>query len=68
MILKIERFSHLSGRSFGLGSPIGFGYLSSQFEISIDMTDISRIYRMSAKVDTIYPIDNSFNRNFGHFS
>ena len=27
MVLKIERFSHLSNRSFGLGSPIGLGYL-----------------------------------------
>ena len=37
------------------------------FEISVDMTDISRIYHKSVKVDTIYPIDNSINRNFGHF-
>ena len=26
--LKLERFSHLSDRSFGLGSPIRLGYLS----------------------------------------
>ena len=38
------------------------------FEISVDMTDISRIYHMSVKVDTIYPIDGSININFGHFS
>ena len=28
MVLKLERFSHLSGRPFALGSPIGLGYLS----------------------------------------
>ena len=28
MILKLERFSHLSERSFGLNSPIRLGYLS----------------------------------------
>ena len=28
VVLKLERFSHLSGRSFGLGSPIGFEAIS----------------------------------------
>ena len=28
VVLKIEEFSHLSSRSFGLDSPIGLGYLS----------------------------------------
>ena len=28
VVLKLERFSHLSGRSFGLGSPIGLDALS----------------------------------------
>ena len=28
MVLKLERFSHLLGRFFGLGSPIGLEYLS----------------------------------------
>ena len=28
MVLKLERFSHLSNRSFGLDSSIGLGYLS----------------------------------------
>ena len=28
MVLKIERFSHLSDLSFGLGSPIGLEALS----------------------------------------
>ena len=27
MVLKLERFSHISGQSFGLGSLIGFRYL-----------------------------------------
>ena len=29
VILKLERFSHLSDRSFGLGSLIGLRYLSN---------------------------------------
>ena len=28
MVLKFDEFSHLLGRSFGLGSSIGLGYLS----------------------------------------
>ena len=28
MVLKLERFSHLLGQSFGLGSPIGLKALS----------------------------------------
>ena len=28
MVLKFERFSHLLGRSFGVGSPIGLEVLS----------------------------------------
>ena len=27
MVLKLERFSYLSDWSFGLGSPIGLGYV-----------------------------------------
>ena len=29
VVLKLERFSHLSGQSFGLGSPIGLEALSN---------------------------------------
>ena len=32
VVLKLERFSHLSGWSFGLGSSIGLGYLSLVLE------------------------------------
>ena len=31
IVLKLERFSHLSGRSFGLGSPVVFEALSGRF-------------------------------------
>ena len=36
MVLKLERFSYLSNRSFGLGSVIGFGYLSLMLYLKID--------------------------------
>ena len=35
VVVKLERFSHLSGRSFGLSSPIGLGYLSMIFRIFV---------------------------------
>ena len=35
MVLKLERFSHLSGRSFGLGSPIELEILSETFKAII---------------------------------
>ena len=31
VVLKLERFSHLSGRSFGLGSPIKLEVLSTTY-------------------------------------
>ena len=31
MVFKFERFPNLSDRSFGLGSPIGLGYLPISF-------------------------------------
>ena len=31
----LERFFHLSGRSFGLGSSIGLGYLSLVFSLRV---------------------------------
>ena len=35
VVFKLERFSHLSNRSFALGSPIRFGYLSETKPISL---------------------------------
>ena len=36
LILKLERFSHLSGWSFGLGSLIRLGYLSLVLSLKVD--------------------------------
>ena len=36
MILKLEKFSHLSSRSFGLSFPIRFGYLSLVLSLRAD--------------------------------
>ena len=35
MILKLERLSHILGRSFGFGSPIGLEALSLVFSLRI---------------------------------
>ena len=35
MVLKLERFSNLSGRSFGLGSPIGLEALSLMLSLRV---------------------------------
>ena len=32
VVIKLERFSYLSSRSFGLGSPIGLGYLLTKMK------------------------------------
>ena len=37
IVLKIERFSHLSGQYFGLGSPIGFETLSLVLSLRVGM-------------------------------
>ena len=36
VVLKLERFSHLSDRSFGLGFPIGLRYLSLVLSLKVD--------------------------------
>ena len=37
VILKLERFSHLSGRSFGLSFPIGFEALSLVLSLRVSV-------------------------------
>ena len=36
VVFKLERFSYLSSQSFGLGSPIGLGYLSLVLSLRAD--------------------------------
>ena len=44
MVLKLERFSHLLGRSFGLGSPIGLRYLSNKNIVEPVTMDVSPLH------------------------
>ena len=53
MVLKFERFSHLSGRSFGLSPPIEFEALL-EFQIDCDES--------IAKIDRIIAMSKSSNK------
>ena len=37
VVIKLEKFFHLSGRSFGLGSPIGLEVLSLMLSLRVGM-------------------------------
>ena len=39
MVLKLDGFSHLLDRSFGVGSPIGLGYLSLVLSLKVELND-----------------------------
>ena len=48
MILKLERFSHLSDWSFGLGSLIGLRYLSSVISLKVNQCIAGKGYLQGA--------------------